>query len=171
MYSPTLELKMEGACGKILATEDPKVVLKKVHRRNRAQQRTSSLGAEQQARMQDWVRNLCLKEGFQILFVPRAWDAEKYSYKMDRIQTEKALEISESLDSQLLKELKALYKACMSKGIFPVDYELYEQKDGRVAMVDFDKFSTWTSDGLITFPWGSSVQDTLIKDQYPYLFS
>ncbi len=160
---------MEGACGKILATEDPKVVVKKVHRRNRPQQRTCSLGAEQQARMQDWIRSLCLKENFQILYEPRAWDAEKYSYKMDRIQIDSPVEISVSLDAALLKELQTLYRVSLAKGIIPIDYELYRQSDGRVAMVDFDKFSTW-KEGIITFPWGVTQSDQMLKDQMPFLF-
>jgi hypothetical protein len=119
--------------------------------------------------MQDWMRNLCIQQQFQMLFVPRAWDAEKYSYKMDRIQIQKPLEITASLDPLLIRELQALYRVSLAKGVFPLDYELYQQDDGRVAMVDFDKFSTW-SDGTITFPWGGTIQDTVVKDQYPYLF-
>lgn len=160
---------MEGACGKILTTEDPNVVLKKVYRRNRPQQRSCSLRAEAQATMQECMRNLCVQEKLDLLYVPRAWDAEKHSYKMDRIEVDKPLEVTATLDAGVLKELRRFYRAAMAQGIFPLDYELYLQRDGRVAMVDFDKFSVWNKEGTITFPWGVTTDMKVIRDQYPYL--
>lgn len=161
---------MEGACGKILPTDNAAVVLKKVHRRNRAQQRTCSLGAEQQARMQEWARGICVKAGFSMLFVPRAWDADKHTYKMDRICVEKPLEVFATQDHPVLPELKAFYAKAQAASVFPVDYELYVQPDGRVAMVDFDKFASYR-DGEITFPWGATVKDSVMQEQIPFLFA
>ncbi len=156
---------MEGACGKILDTEDPRVVIKKVHRRNRAHQRTGSLRAPEQARMQKWAANLCHEENFGILYVPRAWSIQEHEYKMDRIQINKPLEYTEIKNHRVLPELQAFYKAAKKVGIFPVDWELYEQDDGRVAMVDFDKFATWESSGIVTFPWGVlMVEKDLLQD-------
>jgi hypothetical protein len=57
----------------------------------------------------------------------------------------------------------------MSKSVFPIDYELYVQPDGRVAMIDFDKFSSY-KDGTITFPWGLTLQDKIMREQCPFLF-
>ncbi len=161
---------MEGACGRIISTDDPTVVIKHVYRRNRPQQRSCSLRAEEQARMQEWARGICVKGGFQLLFVPRAWDAEKHSYKMDRIQVDKPLELTEVKDNAVLEELKAFYAAAMAVCIFPLDYELYIQPNGTIAMVDFDKFSSWHN-GTITFPWGVSMKDTVMRDQYPFLMT
>ena len=146
------------------------MVIKKVYHRNRAQQRSCSLRAEDQARMQEWARSTCVKAGFRLLFVPRAWDAEKHSYKMDRIQVDKPLELTDVKGHAVLEELKAFYAAAMAASVFPADYELYVQPDGKIAMVDFDKFSSW-KDGTITFPWGLVIQDNVLREQFPFLFA
>ncbi len=156
--------KMEGACGKILSTEDPTVVIKKIYRRNRPQQRTCSLRAEEQARMQEWARLLCVQSNLQTLFVPRAWDAEKYQYKMDRIDVSKPIQETEFKTHAVLADLKTFYAKAREHGICPVDYELYLQPDGRVAMVDFDKFARWLKDGSIEFPWGLCIPSKQIQE-------
>ena len=120
--------------------------------------------------MQEWARSLCVKAGFEVLFVPRAWDAEKHSYKLDRIRVDAPLELLDVKEHAVLQELKRFYALALSVGVFPIDYELYVQPDGRVAMVDFDKFSTW-KDGTIVFPWGVSMKDSVVKDSYPFLFA
>jgi hypothetical protein len=155
---------MEGANGKILDTEDPSVVLKKIHRRHRAQQRSSSLTAEQQARTQEWARGLCHQLGFKLLFVPRAWDASQYQYKMDRIQVDTPLEVLDAKTHPVFGELKAFYTAAKRCSVFPADYELYVQPDGRVAMVDFDKFALWSGQGEVVFPWGLTCQDKTLLE-------
>ena len=155
---------MEGANGKILATEDPNVVIKKVHRRNRPQHRTASLRADKQQRIQESCRILCESLGFKLLFVPRAWDAERFQYKMDRICVDKPLELMEAKDHTVFEELKIFFEHCKKRCVFPGDVELYIQPDGRVAMVDFDKFAKWQR-GEIIFPWGLTVQDKPILEQ------
>lgn len=155
--------KMEGACGKILSTENPQVVLKKIHRRNRPQQRTSSLRAEKQAEIQEWARLTC-EGSCKLLYVPRAWDAERFAYKMDRINTENPLPLVDVKTHPVLSEIKAFYKKAQEASVFPADYELYIQPDGRVAMVDFDKFASWSSDGSVTFPWGQQMSSQQVKE-------
>jgi len=155
---------MEGANGKILDTENPAVVIKKIHRHRRAQQRSSSLTAEQQARTQEWARTLCHQLGFQVLFVPRAWDAQRHQYRMDRIHVDKPLEVLEAKTHPVFDELNAFYKAAKRCSIFPADYELYIQPDRRVAMVDFDKFALWSSNGEVVFPWGLTCQDKMLVE-------
>jgi RIO-like serine/threonine protein kinase len=161
---------MEGACGRIISTDDPNVVIKHVYHRNRPQQRNCSLRAEEQAQMQEFARRLCIKAGFQMLFVPRAWDATKHAYKMDRIDVSSPLEMTDVKDHAVLEELKAFYAAAMVASVFPMDYELYVQPDGKIAMVDFDKFSSW-KDGTITFPWGLVLKDSVMREQFPFLFA
>lgn len=155
-------VRMEGANGRILDTEDPKVVIKKVHRRNRAHYRTGSLGAEEQMRRQEAARKACESSGFKMLFIPKAWGAERFSYKMDRIQVDKPLEVMDAKTHPVFEELKQFYAMAKAHGTFPADYELYIQSDGRVAMVDFDKFGDWRN-GEVVFPWGqvSKVKDLL----------
>ncbi len=120
--------------------------------------------------MQEWARELCTKAGFQLLFVPRAWDADKHSYKMDRIDVETPLNLTDVKGHGVLEELKAFYKAAMAASVFPLDYELYVQPNGKIAMVDFDKFSSWHN-GTITCPWGLIIHDKGFREQFPFLFA
>jgi len=152
---------MEGANGKILPTELEGVVIKKVHRRNRAHQRCGTLTAEQQMKKQQNCREICRAIGSTILFVPRAWDAGRFQYKMERICTDKPIEIVDAKDHPVFNDLKAFYAKCKRHFMFPADFELYEQPDGRVAMVDFDKFGLWKPSGEIKFPfpWGETVNE------------
>ena len=73
---------MEGACGKILDTSEKDVVIKKVHRRKRAQQRVCSLRAKEQYEIQRWAREKT--NAMKLLFVPEAWDCSEHEYKMKR---------------------------------------------------------------------------------------
>lgn len=155
---------MEGANGKILSTDNENVVVKKIHRRNRAQYRASSLSAGEQMVIQEMVRHLCLKEGFKLLFVPQAWGAERFQYKMDRICVEKPLELTEAITHPIFEELKIFYKCCKGATLFPADFELYIQPDGRIAMVDFDKFARWLPTGDIVFPWGLTVDEKTLLE-------
>jgi hypothetical protein len=155
---------MEGANGKILSTDDQNVVIKKIHRRHRAQHRSSSLSAEDQMVIQEAMRKLCMEEGFKLLFVPQAWGAERFQYKMERICVEKPLELTDATTHPVFEELKALYRCCKRKVLFPADFELYIQPDGRVAMVDFDKFALWRSTGEVIFPWGLTVDEKILLE-------
>lgn len=93
--------------------------------------------------------------GCPTLFVPKAWAAQEHQYTMDRIDVSRPIEMANiSKDAKLCEELMDLYYAAYKKGIFPCDYELYRQADSRIAMIDFDKFGTWNSDGSVDFPFG-----------------
>ena len=74
---------------------------------------------------------------------------------MERIDVSKPLE--EPRGHTVLNDLKIFYERAKAAHIFPADYELYIQPDGRVAMVDFDKFGTWEDDGSVVFPWGLTL--------------
>lgn len=154
---------MEGACGKILDTKSPGVVVKKIHRRRRAQQRTCSLSAEEQARLQEWAAILCVSSGFKTLFVPRAWGADRYSYSMERIDVSQPIELSSVKDHPVFPELKLFFEKAKEASVFPADFELYKQPDGRVALVDVDKFATWKDDGSVLFPWGLELTAEQVK--------
>jgi hypothetical protein len=82
---------------------------------------------------------------------PRLVDAD--AYEMGRIDVEKLIflgcqgNVLEGLNTALLvSELVRLWKALYKKGYIAWDFELYLQPDGRVAMVDFDKFKTVETD-------------------------
>jgi hypothetical protein len=54
-------------------------------------------------------------------------------------------------------ELRRFYEKAQAAGIFPCDYELYRQPDGRIALIDFDKFSQFAN-GEVTLPWGVTMR-------------
>ena len=60
--------------------------------------------------------------------------------------------------SEVAGELKMFYAMAGQQNIFPCDYELYKQQDGRVAMIDFDKFAEWREDGTVVFPCGQVLE-------------
>lgn len=65
----------------------------------------------------------------------------------------------------LRRELQQFYRKGRSLGIYPQDFELYKQPDGRVAMVDFDKFGIWNTDGSVEFPWGLRWTASQVKER------
>lgn len=152
----------EGACGKILDTDQPSVVLKKVHRRRKNKGRCSH-NAVKQCEIQAWAHSLLTEaNGFSIFFTPRSWGAEKNEYFMERIDCSQELNPNELSGSEE-EELRLFYVKAKSAGIFPCDYEIYRQSDGRIALIDFDKFAIWKNESVV-FPWGVSVSDPI----YPW---
>jgi len=151
---------MEGSNGKILCTEDPQTVIKRI-RRN-LKHRARSLTAQQQCAMQQWCASLLTPaNGFLVLWAPRAWGAEEKQFSMQRIDCTEEIRPT---DPRVLEDLRLFYEKARGAGIFPCDYELYLQPDGRIALVDVDKFATWTPKGSVLFPWGL-VWDTPV---YPW---
>lgn len=145
---------MEGACGQIIATADPEVVIKKVYKRPGPHRRTKSHRAPTQCAIQCWAHGVCQpSNGYTVLFVPRAWDPMAHQYTMQRINTDQPI-TNEGIPEE---ELKKFYADAKTEGIFPCDYELYKQPDGRVAMIDFDKFGRWQENGIVVFPWGLTL--------------
>jgi hypothetical protein len=136
---------MEGACGKITEEGDGTVV-KQVHRH--LKHRAKCHGAQKQCEIQQWAAQLLTPEnGFRTLFVPKAWGAQQRQYRMEKIDCAQEVAPAE------VEELKLFYAKAKEVGIFPCDYELYRQADGRVAMIDFDKFAAWKGNAVL-FPWG-----------------
>ena len=150
----------EGACGKIFETSDPQVVIKRVRRGHR-----KSHGAEEQCRIQSKISQiLCEGNGFKLLFAPRAWGATEKEYSMERIDCKRYIDpLNHGEATDLNKDLHILYMKARAYEIFPCDYELYLQPDGRVALIDFDKFGVWQSDGTVETPWGETWSDEFVS--------
>lgn len=146
----------EGACGRVVATSDPSVVLKQIWKRATAHRRTKSHRGKAQCQIQTWAHGICCPEnGFSILHVPRAWDADEHEYKMERIDVSKQILPEDfTKNDRLMNDLKLLYSFGFRDGYYACDFELYEQPDGSIAMVDFDKFAWWQRNGSVAFPWG-----------------
>ena len=147
---------MEGASGRIEATSDPNKVKKIVYTHKSAQKKTSSLRAPAQASMQGRMRKLI--KDFKLLFVPEVYEVTNTTYIMRRVDVESPIDMmSVKENTALLSEIEIFFELCRREGIYPADFELYQQSDGRVALLDFDKFATWNKDGSIKFPWGQEM--------------
>lgn len=146
---------MEGACGRIVDTEVPTVIIKQVFRKGGKQRSTKSHRAFMQCQIQQKVGSLLEELGSTLLFVPKAWSPQEHQYTMERIDVSRPVQaVDIENDAALQKELSALYQATYNVGLFPCDYELYRQVDGRIGMIDFDKFGRWNRDGSVEFPFG-----------------
>jgi hypothetical protein len=157
---------MEGACGQILETENAGVVVKRIKRRQAGGNRSKCHDAGKQCEIQSWTSALLRPvNGFSLLFTPRAWhqasstgETDKRAYAMERIDCSTEVNPGElNSESPELAELRLFYEKSKAAGIYPCDYELYRQPDGRLGLIDFDKFGSWTeteNGDEVVFPWG-----------------
>lgn len=111
---------------------------------------------------------------YTVLRAPRLLHGDRY--EMERIDVEKPIflgcqgNVLEGVDRDLLvSELSRLWKALYKKGYMAWDFELYLQPDGRVAMVDFDKFKTESSaTGFFIHPcFPRGFADMIFRPQGP----
>jgi len=150
-----------GACGSVLATDQAGLVVKRIHRR--LKHRAKCLDARAQCAMQQWCASLLTpSNGFSVLFSPQAWTtgSTERQYAMEQIDCSSELSpLAAAADplSPEATELKLFYEKAQAAGIFPCDYELYRQPDGRIALIDFDKFSQFAN-GEVTLPWGATMR-------------
>ncbi len=83
---------------------------------------------------------------------------------MDRIDDSYSYESKESCENtDFVRELRIFYKEFMELGYLPVDYECYMQKDGRVAIVDFDKFIKIGQNGELNFYGHTRTLEDMLK--------
>ena len=128
----------EGAYGRIVST-GPDTVKKIPHRRVPK----GSLSLDEQKAIHAAVIEETLS--YTVLTAPRLFYSD--GYEMGRIDVEKLIflgcqgNVLEGLNKEVLvSELARLWRALYKKGYMAWDFELYLQPNGRVAMVDFDKF-------------------------------
>ena len=157
----------EGACGKILETDETGVVMKQIHRR--LKHRSKCLGAPGQCAMQRWAAELLTPEnGFTLLFSPKAWITGSCDNRYFMVRIDCSDQVNPcALAFDEMTELRLFYQKAQAAGIWPCDYELYRQSDGRLGMIDFDKFSRWrqTPGGPeVVFPWGTILSNPV----YPW---
>lgn len=112
-----------------------------IKRRKRGQ--SSSLTAEYY--MHKFVYLLLDKNPkYRLLFTPRPLGCKEKEYSMEAVE-DSHLIYSENYSEELKTELKEFYVDLARHGFFPHDFELYLQVDGRVAMIDFEKFGEWVN--------------------------
>jgi hypothetical protein len=133
-----MSIMYEGAYGRIVSTGLDTVV-KIPHRRVPK----GSLSLDEQKTIHAAI--IQETSSYTVLTAPCLLHSDRY--EMERIDVEKPIflgcqgNVLEGLDRDLLvSELASLWKALYKKGYMAWDFELYLQPDGRVAMVDFDKF-------------------------------
>jgi len=139
-------LKMEGACGRI-----ERVVAGRVRK---VLKRTRRLGMDAfaQAALQERVRRVAERLPLIRVYVPQAWPESTKAYIMEEINVERPL-VLPALDHPCATELAAWVRALRAEGILPLDVEAYEQPDGRVAVVNVDKFGAIQGADVV-LPWG-----------------
>lgn len=81
---------------------------------------------------------------YRLLFAPRPLGCKEKEYSMEAIE-DGHLIYTENFSDDLKTELKEFYVDLAMHGFFPHDFELYLQVDGRVAIIDFEKFGEWVS--------------------------
>lgn len=127
---------LEGAYGRIEVTGEGTV--KKVPHRKKTK---GSLSLDDQKA----IHALIIQEtpSYTVLRAPHLIDSD--FYEMERINTDKPIFLgcqgsTETVPKGLVSELVQLWRALHQKGYLAWDFELYLQTDGRVCIVDFDKF-------------------------------
>lgn len=105
---------------------EPKKTVKKVLKRG-----TKGLTAYEQFKIQSIAHKITCD--FKELFVPKSLSWSKYSYTMEYVDTNKPVNTS--------TELNEFCKIIKQYGYIAFDYEMYLQPDGRIALIDFGRFS------------------------------
>ncbi len=125
----------EGSSGKVFAYGQDEVV--KVAKRGVR----GNLGIREQYKMHCHVYSLLVHGEYKILYTPRPVGCLRNSYKMERIDDSTMIVGAEvAAMPALVKELAHFYEELGRYNITPNDFELYLQTDGRVALIDYDKF-------------------------------
>lgn len=127
----------EGAYGRIIAA-GLETVKKIPHKKSQK----GSLSLNEQKAIHSIIEE---SSSYTVLRAPRLIHGD--GYEMERIDVEKPIflgcqgNVLEGVDrGVLVSELAIMWKALYKKGYMAWDFELYLQPDGRVAIVDFDKF-------------------------------
>lgn len=108
-----------------------------------------------QIEIHDWsARTLQPENGFTVLFTPRIrMTGKNNSYEMEKIDIGSPVE---KIPVPLRTEILDYFKAAKANGYYPSDFELFLQPDGRVALLDFDKYGI-IRDGIVVFPFRGTV--------------
>ena len=144
---------MEGATSKIERTKNGWV--RKTLKRQA--KKTATL-IETQLAIQNWSASILKPEnGFKLLFTPAARESSyKNSYEMEEINNEHPIDTITS--PELQKEIELYFKYAYAANYYPSDFELYEQPDKRVALLDFDKFGILSkTNKTVIFPYRGTV--------------
>ena len=94
------------------------------------------------------------ENGFTVLFTPLIrLTGKNNSYEMEKIDDSNLIE---KVPIPLRNEIIAYFTAAKASGYYPSDFELYLQPDGRVALLDFDKYGI-IRDRFVRFPFRGEI--------------
>lgn len=118
-----------GASGVVYTNkQQPNIIAKK----------TKKTSIHQEYTIHTTCFDLCSQGQYKILKIPMVYELQNAKvYSMEKIDDRTM--VTEPTGS-LLIELNNFIDALKNKGIVAFDYELYEQPDGTVYMIDFDRF-------------------------------
>jgi hypothetical protein len=123
---------MEGASGKIYEYTQGKVIKVSKRKNNNFEYEIHLLAEE-------------LTKDFKVLRVPKVFQRiSQKTYVMEEIE----INPPKFETVGLLEELALFYKIMISKGYFPIDFELYQQSDNTIILLDFDKFGVITNNEI-----------------------
>jgi hypothetical protein len=124
---------MEGACGKL--TESCGIVKKTIKKKY------TGLSAKIQFNLQTAAYELCKRNAFQVIRVPRTYKQYDNSYTMDKIDDSIPYYAADSQHNmEFIRELDVYYIEFITLGYLPNDIECYLQPDGTVYIIDYDKY-------------------------------
>jgi len=130
--------------------------------------RKDGMPLKQVYELQCWSHNL-LSRGYEILYTPSARELKKNSYEMEKIVPNVIEQVANG--TPLAEEIIRYIAAALKDGIVPQEFELYQQPDGKVALLDFDRYGTvkgdkalfWYAEKLMPLKDGLT-QDTLTDE-------
>jgi hypothetical protein len=132
-------------------------------------EKKKAMSVESQLIRHTWSSQILIpSHGFHILFTPPARaSTSSNSYEMGLIDTSNPIV---QIDTpELEAELELYFKKAKNAGYYPSDFELYLQSDGRIALVDFDKFGTIHSETrTVVFPYRGSVSLNTVPEEALY---
>ena len=142
-------------------------------------QKRNSLGHDivTQKRLHRYAQTLVDELRLKTLYVPYLIEANTTGYEMERINTQKIIYLGDPNHGHILSdeqfeavsdELALLWKQLFQGGFAAWDFELFLQPNGKVALIDFDKFGFRMTSGptSIIFPQTKSGSRSLFDIRY-----
>ena len=101
--------------------------------------RDDCLHLSEQKRIHRHIQSIL--HNYQLLRVPELLDSiDSHRYRMRKIKTTHPLHLGLMEDHNLADEVRRLWLRLWEDGFAAWDFELYLQPDGKVMMIDFDRF-------------------------------
>lgn len=125
---------MEGACGKL--KDECAGIVRKIIKKN-----YKGTPVTQQFQLQKLAYDIVEKCNLQTISIPKVFDFNANSYTMEKIDDSHPYYTEESSsNTEFKKELLTFYKEFEKHNYFPNDFECFVQKNGKICILDFDKF-------------------------------